>query len=339
MCGISGLKRMGPDSSPIGFDQIRQLLVGLEHRGLHATGMCFQYSNGRLEVIKGPEQAWKFVAGRKVEEWVAEHLTNDVMTCILHNRAWTQGHPNKNENNHPVYCGTTAIVHNGGIHNDHTLFRELKLQRRAEVDSDIIRAILDEWGLTTEGVKMLNKMNGAAAVAAVSKDYPGKLLLCRSGSPLVIAALPDRNQLIWASEKDAIHAAARPWTQMYRMWFKENHKDLLINPVEKEVAVLIGDTGEEWHMEFNCNGGRSRNIVYRQYEQQPEKKKQLREDENRQVVAARKDEKVKASPKPALMKCPNVACGVVLKFTKEQIDKPMWQLQCPDCGQRLGEQA
>lgn len=340
MCGISGLKRMGADSTPIAYEQIVQLLLSLEHRGNHATGMSFQSKDGKIETFKNADAAWQFVNQRNTKKFVEEHLSEDVMTVILHNRAWTVGPPSDNKNNHPVSSGVTAIVHNGGIQNHDRLFREMQLKRGAAVDSDIIRAILDAYGLTPEGVKNLNKMEGGAAIAAISEEYPGKLLLGRSGNPLVIAALEEENQLIWASEKDAIHAAARPWKQKWNMFFKSNSAELVFNPMEKEKIYLIGDEGAEWYMDFNISGGRKTNTIYRLHDTMPEKKKQLRGEENREFAKSKDDVKPgQVSAKPARMRCPNIPCGILIKFRDDQKGQPMWKLECPKCSTRLGDEA
>src|SRR5262245_25523896 len=229
MCGIAGVKRMGAGASAIGAERISQLLLGIQHRGPDATGICLQYGDGSLRVHKSDDIAWRFMELRSTQEWLTKNLTDDVVTAVLHTRAATLGSPRKMQNNHPLWCGRSAITHNGSIANHEYLFKNFKLKRNGEVDSDIIRAILDEYGLTEDGVKQLNQMSGGAAIAAVSSDYPGMLLLARSRNPLVIAADLEEKLLYWASEKDTIHAAARPFERIWRTWFKSNHSGILFN--------------------------------------------------------------------------------------------------------------
>lgn len=332
---------MGADSNEISFEQISQLLFGLEHRGLDATGICLQNRTGALVTLKAPEPAWQFVTGDACRKWIKQHLNADTMTCILHTRAATLGTPQENENNHPLTVGKVAVVHNGVIGNHRDLFSRMKLKRNGEVDSDIIRAILDEHGLTEDGVENLNHMSGFAAIAAVSSAQPDHLLLARSGSPLVVAAIPETNQLMWASEKSPIHAACRPWQRKWSLWFKENHKDLMFNPFHREMAVLLTSEGVQWEMDFSSTaGGRKHNVVYRQYDNYADKTKRKREEDNRKnAEAAARNSAPEPSSKPVRMKCPSPTCGLLLKFRPDQEKLPFYKLECPKCSTRLGDQA
>jgi len=335
---------MGQNAQPIGADQVYQLLMGIQHRGTDATGICLQYQDGSLQWHKKDEPAWKFLELPETQRFVEEHLNDTVRTVLVHTRASTKGSPTKMENNHPLTVGVSAVVHNGMISNDDQLFGKYKLKRAGQVDSDIIRAILDNWGLTPNGVRELNQMTGSAAFAAVSTQYPGKLLLARSGNPLVIGALRDEGLLIWASEKDAVHAAARPWVRQWAGWFKSNNADLLFNPVERETAMLWGDEGQEWFMDFQL-WGRNAPVhrVYRCFEQYPDKSSRKREEKNRETVKSKEEAgEVKAPDlqKPSRMKCPNVACGTMIRFDKSELEKvPLWKLQCPSCKTPLVNEA
>jgi len=342
MCGIAGIKRMGVDSTPIGYDQITQLLMGIEHRGIDATGICLQRQDGKLSWIKKDEAAWQFVSSGKTKKFIEENLTDEVMTCILHTRAWTCGPPTNQANNHPLTVGKVAVVHNGMIGNHHALFSQTKLKRAGDVDSDIIRAILDEYGLTPEGAKQLNALNGSAAIAAISSEQPDHLLLGRSGNPLVIAALGEPNWLMWASEKDAIHAASRAWLRKWNQWFRDNSSGAMFNPVEQEKLMLWTSEGVQWESSFSTYGGQRRQIVYRNYDNKPDKDKRKQEEANRknlvQIEAQRLPE-MQLEEKPVRMKCRNLTCGLLIKFRPHHEKIPMYKLECPKCGMRLGDQA
>lgn len=344
MCGIAGIKRMGPKarSAPIELERIQQLLLGIQHRGMDATGVCLQYEDGRLVVCKNDSPAWQFLEEKRTKAFFEEHLTDDVMSAILHTRAATTGSPRQNRNNHPVYVDKTAIVHNGMISNHDFLFKNNKWKREAEVDSDIIRKILDEKGLTPEGVKELNQMNGGAAIAAVSVEYPGKMLLARSRNPMVLGALKEEGLLMFASEKDALHAAARPYELLWRSWFKANSTQMLFSTVQDDHAMLWDDNGEEWYMEFKLWGQHAPvHRVYKCYEQFGEKSARKREEQNLEFVAAKTKEVAPdvITKKPARMKCPNPSCGAMLKFDASHEAVEMYRIQCPKCKTRLGDQA
>jgi len=199
MCGLAGIKRMGID--PITPEEIKILLCSLEHRGSHATGIAIE-NNGEIAVLKKDVPAWSFTASEACAAFLRDFLHEDTNTVLLHTRAATKGVPYKNDNNHPIFRDNVAIVHNGGIRNDDTLFKDMSLERNCETDSDIIRGILDSNGLTHKGVRELNKMQGSAAIAAVKTGEPGSLFLARSGNPIILGST--ETKFYWASELSAI---------------------------------------------------------------------------------------------------------------------------------------
>jgi len=266
MCGICGIRRFGPE--PINAEQIKVLLLGNERRGSQATGVAFQQADGSIQVFKNDEPANRFVIDSGFNEFLEANLRRDTLTFLGHTRAATKGHPSKNENNHPMWDRKVALVHNGIVSNDDSLFRELGLDRAAETDSDIFRAIISADGFTTKATNRLNRVNGSAAIAAVSTDYPGKLFLARSGNPIVLATSDDANQMVWSSEKQPIYDSMRPWCKKPPgMWYRKARADYYFTNFPNETSWLIGDkeikkedgvTWIEWHAAFKtCSFYRS----------------------------------------------------------------------------------
>src|SRR5579864_6568743 len=120
MCGIAGIRRFGPE--PITEDQITTLLCSLEHRGSDATGVALMRGD-EVIVCKKDVPAATFCGDPAFRKLMDDELKEDTEIAILHTRSWTQGPPHKMENNHPLFAGKCAVVHNGMIHNDDTLFR------------------------------------------------------------------------------------------------------------------------------------------------------------------------------------------------------------------------
>src|SRR5271157_299750 len=195
------------------------MLGGLMTRGTHATGISLQQPDGSIFTLKNDVNAMKLMAGEEWEPFLDKYLP-EARICLLHTRLATQGDPKDNQNNHPLTQGVSAVVHNGVIGNDGELFTRLGLERKAEVDSDIIRAILDAHGLSKTALAVLEGMTGGAAIAAISAAEPGRLLLARSGNPIVKAMRG--NTFMWASEKRFLHACARPYFEWKGMWFQNN---------------------------------------------------------------------------------------------------------------------
>jgi predicted glutamine amidotransferase len=254
MCGIAGVMRLGAE--PISHEQLKVLLLGVQHRGMDATGIAVLRA-GKVTVHKSDDPAWKFITQKDTEKFLQEYVTPETDVVTLHTRAATKGDPRQNDNNHPMFAGHAAVVHNGMIHNDDDLFKELKVKRYAETDSDIIRAIVDKDGMTKKGIRTLNRLRGSAACGIISSDFPTKLMLLRAGSPLVLARTEE--YLMWASEKDPLHKAARIWHRYWGIEFQSSRPMLSWHPVETSTAFLIDferlrqdpNTYEAWHDEFD----------------------------------------------------------------------------------------
>lgn len=320
MCGIAGIRRHG--AQPINENQIAFLLMSLEHRGNDAAGIAMQNRKGELFVEKDDVGAWKFCNSHKFKSFIEDHLNEDIVQVILHTRGASQGNPRFNKNNHPLYSGHSAIVHNGHIHNDDELFRDLKLKRGADTDSDIIRAIVDEEGISKGAITLLSRMRGSAAIACLSPDYPGKMLLARSGSPLQIAS--DKDFFFFASEKHAIHRAARPVVKRFGINFQFQSIDLAYAPMANDSAWILGDEGLEWHQEFRSLWGTYTEPVRRVHQG----------FKDRQSRWTRQ-----AADEPAHVQCPK--CFKDLVVTKENKHKSLWELHCPKesggCGALLAD--
>lgn len=217
MCGICGIHRFS--EAPIQRDMVDLLLLNNMNRGLEATGVALQQADGEVLVLKRDSTPFEFVSGYEYKAFMDKNLKPDTITALGHTRKVTKGSPRKMENNHPMFAGNTALVHNGQIHNDDWAFKEMKLERRAETDSDIFRAILDKEGFTRKAIGMMTRLDGNGAFAAISQEHPGKLLLGRSGNPIEMVATPDF--LMFSSEKGPMYKALRPFKQVYGVMMRE----------------------------------------------------------------------------------------------------------------------
>src|ERR1700676_633106 len=186
MCGIGGIVRWG--KIPIQEDQVGMLLVDNEKRGNDSSGLVIQQADGSLNVIKKDVPGWRLVTSDEYTKFIAEHLRPDSRSVLVHARGASQGNPRNNDNNHPMFAGVSAIIHNGVIRNDDALFTPHKLGRKPRTAHDIIQAMVDKWGITQNTIRNLGRATGSGAIAAVHPDYPDKLMLIRSGNPLTLAS-------------------------------------------------------------------------------------------------------------------------------------------------------
>lgn len=203
MCGIAGVHRRNGKPIPKINTLVNNLLLGIEHRGHDATGFLAMMSNGKVQLEKRVIPASRFVVKRK-------GIHRDARSVLLHTRFATVGRAEDPRNAHPVASGTVAAVHNGTIHNHDEIFDAFKLPRQAEVDSEVIPALIHHsgWNQIAEALELLK---GGVATAIVNTDQPNELVLARLRySPLVYLVTDD--MVIWASTENAIVNA---WSETY----------------------------------------------------------------------------------------------------------------------------
>jgi glucosamine--fructose-6-phosphate aminotransferase (isomerizing) len=128
---------------------------------------------------------------------------------IGHTRWATHGQPTEtNAHPHMSDSGSVAVIHNGIIENYATLRRELKAVGctfRSETDTEVLAHLIElyyEGDLERALRRALTRVHGTFGLACVHKDEPGRVVLARRGSPLVIGVGP--GELYAASDVTAI---------------------------------------------------------------------------------------------------------------------------------------
>lgn len=334
MCGIGGFFRF-EGGEAIHPNRVTTLLTALANRGAHATGLAIL--NGKsVSVLKGPEIAWEFVGTKEYADFLKDQLTPETDAVLLHTRQATIGSPNNNKNNHPMFDGAAAAVHNGTISNADHLFSNMKLKRVAETDSDIIRAIVDEEGITEDAFTKLNQMRGGCASAIVHPDFPGRLMLLRSGSPMVIAYHDQAKQLIWASTKDHIHSMMRIGVMKKGLLFyKPKSQDMYFHTVGNDTGFIFEQgKGMVLKREFSTAWSNYTTPTYRVHESFEEAQKRFR---NKKRIGKLKAKALLTSKEPDRYICRNNACNAVIIVPIGLSAVPLNKLWCPTCDTTLGE--
>ncbi len=180
MCGIVAAVAQR-DVAPL-------LIVGLkalEYRGYDSSGVAVLDRNAIHRVR----------ARGKVREMEALYLADPFpgSTGIAHTRWATHGVPNE-ANAHPHVAGRVAIVHNGIIENYVSLRAELQADGHvftSETDTEVMAALIDRR--IGQGMKLreavlatVRELEGAYAIAVVSRDEPGHVVGARRGAPLLV---------------------------------------------------------------------------------------------------------------------------------------------------------
>lgn len=327
MCGICGVRRFG--EAPLRRDMIDMLILNNENRGLEATGIALQQADGTVNVCKDNTTPYQFISAENgtYDKFMREYLREDTLIAIGHTRKATKGSPRINNNNHPMYAGKVAVVHNGQIFNDDGMFKDWKLERKAETDSDIIRALLDKEGFTRKAVNSLSRLSGSAAFAAISPEHPGKLLLGRSGNPLELAATQD--YLMFSSEKGPLYKAMRPFKLVYGVTMREMTPiNYFMIGMNDNSAWLFGDKPKEgdrgwekdwleWHQEMKIAVSFTP-VIYACHSQFHGNRVRFYDDRPIDV-----------------MQCPNPACGEYLQLNKAMLED-LKRFECIICKTRLG---
>ena len=180
MCGIVGY--IGNKvASPIILDGLSRL----EYRGYDSAGLAvlergnlvMYKKKGRLNELK------KLLVGKNFTSTVG----------IGHTRWATHGVPS-DENAHPHKdcTGNFAVVHNGIIENYGPLKKRLKAKGHkflSDTDTEVIVHLVEDnykGDLEAAVRKAVRALKGTYAIFVLSKKDPGKLVVARLGSPLVI---------------------------------------------------------------------------------------------------------------------------------------------------------
>ena len=180
MCGIIGY--VGRESaSPILLDGLRRL----EYRGYDSAGIAIQ-DKGNLEIRRSEGKL------TNLESLLDKSVVEGSMG-IGHTRWATHGRPSE-QNAHPHRSGDVVLVHNGIIENFLTLRHRLESEGytfESETDTEVIAHLLSSavkrGSCLDEAVrKVAQDLQGSYAIAVMSITEPGRIVVSRSGCPLVI---------------------------------------------------------------------------------------------------------------------------------------------------------
>ncbi len=181
MCGIVGAVAQR-DVAEILVEGLRRL----EYRGYDSAGVA---------IVDGESNLTRVRRLGKVQELADAVDSAQVVggTGIAHTRWATHGEPSE-ANAHPHMSGDIAVVHNGIIEN-HEELRELLKSRgyvfESQTDTEVI-AHMVEWELRSsetllEAVqKTAKQLEGAYGTVALDRKDPSRIVVARSGSPIVI---------------------------------------------------------------------------------------------------------------------------------------------------------
>ncbi len=205
MCGIVGYVG-GREAAPILVEGLRRL----EYRGYDSAGVSVVGPDGVVRTVKAEGKLTQL-------ERALESSPAGGSCGIGHTRWATHGAPShRNAHPHLSMDGEIAVVHNGIIENAGPLRTRLEADGfvfGSETDTEVIVHLIDrEWregGTLEEAVAAaLEQVIGAYGIAAISSRDPGKIVVARHGSPLLLGV--GRNgEVLVGSDAAAVIAHTR----------------------------------------------------------------------------------------------------------------------------------
>ena len=181
MCGIVGA---------IAQRDVSQILVEglkrLEYRGYDSAGVAI-YNKGEIQRIR------RLGKVAELEEALQRNPIEGGLG-IAHTRWATHGEPSE-RNAHPhMSQNNIALVHNGIIENHDELRDELKAKGyvfESDTDTEVMAHCLHDELQSSSSLlealyKTTQKLKGAYGTVAIDTQQPDKMVVARSGSPLVI---------------------------------------------------------------------------------------------------------------------------------------------------------
>jgi glutamine---fructose-6-phosphate transaminase (isomerizing) len=259
MCGIFGFHS---NSKQIPYalykDLLEDLLILSSSRGKEAAGMALS-GNDFVSIIKDnrhPKKMLKSAEYKRMVHDAKSYLSQEKMlerfkyTAIGHSRLVTNGREENYNNNQPVAGLNSIIVHNGIIVNDEQLWESNSdLDRRAEVDTEIIIALIEKYMRLGHDLPMAVKKTykdifGAAAVAIIFPNEDVLSLTTNNGS-LYYCKSNKYDLMVFASEAYILNQIKE------KRKFKGLELDTIF-PVKPNYGILIQRSdGQIQNLELN----------------------------------------------------------------------------------------
>jgi len=176
---------VGPKrASPILMEGLKRL----EYRGYDSAGLAVVTPSGGLQVEKQPGKI------SRLEDALQGKMPKG--GCgIAHTRWATHGAPSR-ANAHPQLSphGDIALVHNGIIESaarQRPRLRDLGYEFRSQTDTEVLVHLIDLAFRETDRLEdavasALSRIEGTYGIAVVSARDPGKIVVARNGSPVLL---------------------------------------------------------------------------------------------------------------------------------------------------------
>jgi glucosamine--fructose-6-phosphate aminotransferase (isomerizing) len=222
----------------------------MEYRGYDSAGIACLY-DGKIDVVKNPG---KIKDLRLKVDASSSLILKESVQGIGHTRWATHGPPNEmNAHPHLDASGRFAMVHNGIIENYKDIRKGLikeGIECVSDTDSEVLVQLiaLCYKGNLEDAVSVaLQRVKGTYGIVVMTDHEPGKLVVARCGSPIVIGI--GRNETLIASDASAIipHTRDAVYLEDFDMAVITPDGMEICNvdraPVSREVTAMDWDAG------------------------------------------------------------------------------------------------
>lgn len=265
MCGIVGIFNMTNAQDAIFSEKdksflikylLSELLIETEARGKDATGYfsLFQDKNGvglkhGIKASTFCTKDWdngEFTFKNHLNLIEAYHNeVSPLATGLAHCRAKTVGTETDNDNNHPIFVGDFAGIHNGCLSNHTKIYSNIKneIERIGTVDSEMIVQLV--WLGTEKGEKKFStdlikyvteRLEGSFAFLCIDKKDPNSIMFMRDTRPIEFVYIRKAGLLIALSDKKFFKSVVEKYN-----WFR--HYGIDTPEIEHEEYTLPDDRG------------------------------------------------------------------------------------------------
>jgi len=241
MCGIAGY--IGKNEAS---DFLLDALKRLEYRGYDSAGIAVLNDKKEAKCVK--------VSGRinllekKLE---GEDISGSV--GIAHTRWATHGIPSEsNAHPHSDCAGNIFVVHNGIIENYKVLKEKLIKaghKFKSETDTEVISHLIEthfEGNLEEAILEALKYVEGAYAIAVISKNDPEKIIVAKKSSPLIIGI--GKDEYFIASDPSAVAG----WTDKV-IYLDDNELGIITKDNCKILSIINKNEIHKDHCEIDLD--------------------------------------------------------------------------------------
>ena len=188
MCGIFGQI----SKKHVNREKLYKVVKHSEQRGVDSSGLIY-YKDNSYKIAR---------ADYNIEKLIKKIKPFEYKIVLGHSRLITNGLMD----NQPVVRDDMSVIHNGIIINDKELWEELSVDRRYEIDSEVILGIAEEHlaqGGNYEEIpaKVLSRCKGVVACALLLPKF-GKLALFSNNGSLYVGYIDE--DIYFASERFAL---------------------------------------------------------------------------------------------------------------------------------------